>query len=106
MIVPDEKVQRTGLQNRALHKYFSLLAEALNDAGLDMKTVLKPEIDIPWTMESVKNHLWRPIQVIMQDKESTTELTTADPQDIYLVLSRHISEKFGVDVGWPSRRDG
>lgn len=93
---------RTDRQNRALHKYCELLAEALNDAGLDMKTVLKPEVDIPWTKESVKNHLWRPIQTIMIDKASTTEMTTADPGEIYLVLDRHIAEKFGVHVEWPS----
>ncbi len=95
---------RTSQQNKALHKYCELLAVVLNDAGLDMKTVLKPEIDIPWTKESVKNHLWRPIQEIMLDKESTTEMDTSDPSDIYLVLDRHLAEKFGVHVEWPSNR--
>lgn len=94
--------QRTILQNKALHKYFELLANALNDAGLDMKAVLKPDVDIPWTKESVKNHLWRPIQDIMLGKESTTEMSTKDPSEIYHVLDRHISEKFGVHVEWPS----
>ena len=97
--------QRTIIQNKALHKYCELLAEALNDAGLDMKVVLKPEVDIPWTKESVKNHLWRPIQEIMMDKESTTELSTADPAKVYEVLDRHISEKHGVHVEWPSNED-
>jgi hypothetical protein len=36
--------QRTIQQNKALHKYYRELAEALNAAGLDMKTVLKPEL--------------------------------------------------------------
>ena len=79
--------QRTNQQNKALHKYFSMLAEALNDAGLDMKTVLKPEVDIPWTQDSVKTHLWKPIQEIMVDKESTTEMNTVDPNKIYEVLN-------------------
>jgi len=96
--------QRTITQNKAMYKYFELLAEALNDAGLDMKQVLKPEVDIPWTKDSVKNHLWRPIQQVMMDKESTTEMSTADPGDIYLVLNRHIGEKFGIYVPWPSNR--
>ena len=97
--------QRTILQNKALHKYCELLAEALNDAGLDMKVVLKPEVDIPWTKESVKNHLWRPIQLIMMDKESTTEMDTTDPSKIYDVLDRHISEKHGVHIPWPSNQE-
>lgn len=89
-----------------MHVYFGLLADELNNAGLDMKKVLKPSVDIPWTPFSVKDHLWRPIQQAMEGKESTTELTTVDIQDVYLVLSRHISEKFGVNVDWPSKRVG
>lgn len=96
------KEQRTLTQNKALHKYFELLAEALNDAGLDMKTVLKPEIDIPWTKESVKKHLWKPIQEAMLDEVSTTKLDTKDPSKVYMVLDRHLNEKLGVSVPWPS----
>ena len=104
MTVKSKPMKRTNLQNKAMHKYFDMLAEALNEAGLDMKTVLKPEVEIPWTKESVKNQLWRPVQIIMEDKESTTELESAEPSDIYLVLQRHIAEKFGVHVEWPSQR--
>ena len=39
-----------------------MIANALNDAGLDMKKVLKPEIDIPWNTATVKEYLWRPVQ--------------------------------------------
>ena len=41
--------QRTLQQNKALHKYFEILADTLNEAGLDARVVLKPEIEIPWT---------------------------------------------------------
>ena len=96
---------RTLTQNAALHLYLQMLADALNDAGLDMKKTLKPGVEIPWTKESAKKFLWAPIQDAMTSKESTTELDTCEPNDIYLVLSRHISEKFGVSVGWPSREN-
>jgi len=95
--------KRTIKQNKSLHKYCELLAESLNEAGLDMKKVLKPGIDIPWTKESVKKHLWKPIQEVMLDKESTAEMDTKDPSEIYQVLDRHISEKFGVHIPWPNR---
>lgn len=94
--------QRTLSQNRALHLYFTMLAEALNDAGLDMRKVLKPGIDIPWTSKMVKEHLWRPIQKIYLEKKSTTELTTIDPTVIHDILNRHLSEKFGITVEFPS----
>ena len=97
-------MKRTDLQNRSLHLYCEMLAEALNDAGLDMKTVLKPEVDIPWTKESVKEHLYKPILKVMLDKDSTTEMDTVNPSEVYQVLDRHLAEKFGITVEWPSLR--
>jgi hypothetical protein len=93
---------RTIQQNKALHLYCKMLAEALNDAGLDMKKTLKAEIDIPWNKERVKEFLWKPIQEAMTNKMTTTALTTIEPSGIYLVLDRHLSEKFGIHVSWPS----
>lgn len=80
-----------------------MLADVLNDAGLDMKRTLKHDVEIPWTMENVKNHLWRPIQIAMTEKESTTSLDTVEPSQIYEVLTRHLATKHGVIVPpWPS----
>ena len=95
--------QRTILQNKSLHKYYDLLAEELNNAGLDMKKVLKPEVDIPWTTLTVKEFIWRPIQDIMLDKESTTQLNTSEINEIYQVVSRHLAKKFGIDLPFPDR---
>jgi hypothetical protein len=102
--IKKAKKQRTITQNKALHKYLELLADALNDAGYDMKRTLKQEVDIPWNMESAKEYLWRPVQKVLIDQESTTDATTDEYNKIYLVLSKHISEKFGVYVPWPSNR--
>ena len=68
--------QRTLTQNRALHLFCQWLADTLNDAGYDMRKTLRQDVDISWTCESVKEHLWRPIQIAMTDKRSTTEITT------------------------------
>ena len=94
--------QRTILQNRALHLLFTHLAEALNEAGLDMRRTLKPEIDIPWTSENIKEFLWRPIQEAQLSKKSTTELTTKEIDEIFETLNRHISVKFGLHIPFPS----
>ena len=93
--------RRTSLQNRSLHLFCQQLADALNTAGLDMRKTLKHDIEIPWTMENVKNHLWRPIQKAMTEKHSTTEMDSAEPSQIYEVLNRHLGEKFGISVPWP-----
>lgn len=97
--------QRTLLQNKAMYKYFSLLAKALADAGLDAKKTLKPEVSIPWTPEMCKDLLWRPIQIAMTGKHSTTELDTVEPSQIHAVLDLHMGEKFGIHVPFPSEEN-
>lgn len=94
--------QRTPTQNNAMHRYFELLAQALNDAGLDMRRTLKPEWEIPWTAEMVKEHIWRPVQKVMLDRQSTTQLQTIDVGEVYDVINRHMAEKHGVHVPFPS----
>lgn len=95
--------QRTNLQNASLHKYLQMLSDALNDAGYDMKRTLKAEVDIPWTMDNAKNNLWRPIQKALTKKTSSTKPTTKEYVYIYEVLSRHMVDKFGINVPWPSK---
>lgn len=94
--------QRTTQQNRALHAYFQLVSEALNDAGLDMKAVLKPSVDINWSPMTVKDFLWRPVQTLQLGKRSTTEMSTKDIDVIYDTINRHLSEKFGIHIPFPS----
>lgn len=93
-----EEGNRTGQQNRGLHKFCSLLAEALNDAGKDMRVVLKPEYSIPWDTMSVKKHIWKPIMHAMFDKESTTELNkTGEIDKVHKVIMREMGEKHGIE---------
>lgn len=94
---------RTLTQNRALHKFCQMLADKLNEAGLDQKKVLKPEVEIPWTMEAVKEGLWKPVQEAVTGLKSTTKPETSQYSDIYEVLNRHLTTKLGVFVEWPSK---
>ena len=97
-----EPKQRTTTQNAALYKYFELLADELNSAGLSMQRVLKPSIEITWDKNNIKKYLWHEIQEAMYDKRSTTELSTSEVSKVYEVLNRHLGEKFGVHVSFPS----
>jgi len=97
-----EDKQRTLQQNKALHKYFEMLAQELTDAGLDMRRTLKPEVDIPWSGETIKEYIWRPIMTAQLGKESTTELTTSEIDRVFNTITRHLAEKFGVSVEFPS----
>ena len=99
----NDKAKRTLLQNKSMHKYYSMLAEALNSAGWDMRKTLKPGIEIPWTDISVKERLWKPIQDAMYDKQSTTQLETDEVSAVYEVLNRNTASKLGVSVPFPDR---
>jgi len=97
--------KRSQAQNNALHLWLAHLAGVLNDAGLDMKKTLKPQADIPWTADRAKEFLWRPVQKVVLEKESTTEPTASEMVLVYEVLNRHMIEKFDVSVPWPTRRE-
>jgi len=98
-----EEEKRTIQQNKALHKWFELLAEALNDSGLDMKKTLKHDIDIPWTKDMIKKHLWKPVQKAVLNKESTTKLLKVEEIDkVFDVINRQLGTKFNIYQEFPS----
>ena len=94
-------MNRTIPQNRSLHLYCTMLADALNESGQDMRKTLRPEIDIPWGMESIKEQLFKPIALAMFGVSSTTELDTKQISEVYETLNRHTASKLGVSVVWP-----
>lgn len=94
--------KRTLRQSRAIHLMFTQLAQELNEAGFDMKKTLKPEIEIMWNEYMVKEYLWRPIQKAQLGKESTTELTTREIDEVFEVLTRHLGTKLGIQLDFPS----
>lgn len=100
------KKRRTITQNAAMHLYFRQLAEALNDAGLDQRKMLKQSVEMPWSEHSVKEFLWRPIQQAVISKDSTARLNTKEVSMVYDVLNRHLAQKLGVIVAWPEVQDG
>lgn len=97
--------QRTNRQSNSLHLYLEMLSDALNDAGFDMKKVLKQDAEIPWNKDLAKEYLWKPLQLAILGVESTTKPDTTGYSKVYDVLNRHIAEKFGVRVLWPSFMD-
>lgn len=94
--------KRTVQQNKALHKFFELVALQLNEAGLDMRAVLKKDVDIPWGKQSVKDFLWKPIQKALLNKDKTSNLKKKEIDSVYNVLNRHFGEKFGIYQPFPS----
>lgn len=92
---------RTIMQNRALHKYYSMVAAALTDAGLDIKEVIKA--DVSWTMVSVKEIMWKKLQQVLLGKASTTKLKKHEIDVVYGHMNKLLGERFGIYIPFPSR---
>jgi hypothetical protein len=100
----ESQVQRTDAQNRALHKYFELVSDTLNEAGLTVTMILNPGIDIEWNPRLVKELLWRTTQKAVLGKNSTTELTKQkDIDSVYDHMNRHLSLRGVPFIPFPSK---
>lgn len=96
------KDTRTLPQNNALHLYFKLLAEALNESGQDMRAVIRQDIDIPWTPETIKEYLWRPVQKKYLRKQSTASLKKNEIDKVFDIVNKAVGERTGVYVAFPN----
>lgn len=95
--------QRTSQQNRALHKYLSDLANALNEAGVDQKMFIDhlKGWEIPLTPEFLKM-IWKMKQEKMFLTNSTKDLRTEQVSKVYDEINRFTSQEFGVHEPFPS----
>lgn len=100
--IDQNTTPRTDSQNRALHLFFQLLADELNNAGYSVRLVLEKKMEVDWTPRLIKELLWRPAQIAILGKASTTELYKSKDIDVvWEHLNRHLGEKFGVHVPFP-----
>ena len=103
IVIEIKMGKRTTKQNNALHLFCTQLATTLNDAGLDQRIVLKPSVSIDWSLESVKKYLWGSIMLAVTGKEHTSDLDRNEIDKVYMALSSHLGERFGVLVEFPSK---
>lgn len=90
---------RSNAQNRALHMYFAQLAEQLNNAGYTFKNSL--DMEIPFTMELIKETIWKPTQKELFNIKSTTQLTTEMINKLIDVFSLEFGKR-GIYVEFPN----
>lgn len=97
---------RTALQNRALHLFFKMAADALNEIGhtycySDLNGEL---INIRWNEHLFKEFTWKPIQFTMFGIDSTTKLkrNEIDPilDSIFEMFGR-----IGIEINFPNQFD-
>ena len=93
---------RTSQQNKAWHVYETELSQAMYNHGVDMRTFLKEGVEIPPTKEIVHNHITLPLVKAMFGKNSTKELEVHEVDKLYEVINKHIGEKLGLSIPFPS----
>lgn len=97
---------RTGTQNRALHKYLTMVSDELSNQGQTMQNITQKltMIEITPTMEGMKE-IWRAIQKSMFRKKSTAELTTKEINAVYDVMSMWLAKNFEISLPFPNVED-
>lgn len=90
---------RSSAQNRAIHMYMTMIAEQLNNAGYTFTNSL--DIEVPFTMELIKESIWKPVQKELFDIKSTMQLNTERINKMIDVFSLHFGKK-GIYVEFPN----
>ena len=101
-------VGRTRQQQKAIEVYCRQLAEAMNNAGLDQRAVFKTMKDgfqVPWTQETVKDNLLRPIVEAQTGQSSTTGLERDQVSKCYDILNRFTGERLGISMEFPHNKE-
>lgn len=94
---------RTALQNRALHKFFGIIADRLNDLGHEcIVQRLDDLVGMPYTTNLVKENVWKVVQIDLFDIESTTKINTEQINQIADVIIKFYAEK-GIIVDFPRK---
>ena len=99
----EKQNTRTTSQNSALHLFFTIISNQLNEMGLEFHYHgLKGNVlTTRYTPDVVKNYFWRPIQLVLFDIKSTTKINTIQINEIVDVITKYFAEK-GVVIEFPS----
>lgn len=104
--IEKEKGVRSLKQNDAIHLGFQFIADSLNNSGKDMRKVLKPTVDIPWSVKTVKEYLYKPILEAYTAKKSTTEMDKNEPGQVWDIMFKFLGEKHGIEyIEFPHKEE-
>ncbi|MCJ8336759.1 MAG: hypothetical protein MJH10_21465, partial [Epibacterium sp.] len=90
-------------QRNALHVLCRELAEKLNDAGVFIRHPSNEEIEVPFTMESVKLHYFKYTASVLYGTDSTEKLSTKQLTELVEIVLSRIAEVHNVVVFFPTR---
>ena len=99
--------KRSISQNNSIHLYCKMIADTLNDLGctFTFKGLKGMDVEVRYTMQIVKETVWRPIQLALFNKESTKDLTTKEVTEIATPIEAYFAQK-GLDIPFPNKEHG
>lgn len=99
--------QRTNQQRKAIEVYCKLLAEALDREGVTLQNVTAriKKAEIRPTQENIKEVVFKPMCQALLNKQSTTELTTAEVDRVYEMVNAFVGREWGLHIPFPKMED-
>jgi len=95
------KKQRTSRQNRSLHLLFKQTSDALIEAGIDLREIVREEVPIQPTPENIK-WMWKLLQRGLFGNKSTRELKkTGDIEVVYDNFNKILIERTKGQISLP-----
>lgn len=82
---------RTLQQNKLIHVFCNNVASALNNQGKYITDVIQYETQ--WSMQKVKDLIYRPVMEKIYDKKSTTKLNRDELNDIFDTVIKALASK-------------
>ena len=94
---------RTAQQNSALHLFFTMISDQLNEMGMDFKYegVKGMSLSTIHTPNIIKEFIWRPIQIALYNIESTTKIDTNQMNGVIDVITKYFGDK-GIVIEFPN----
>lgn len=100
-----------------------MLATSLNDAGINITAAIERGLlknDVPWTQQNIVEVMARPIMITLWPdgppdddgrviawrdpvRPSTTQLSTVQIGEVWEIINRAVSERFGITAIWASK---
>jgi len=97
---------RTSQQNKALHKWFTLVADLLNENHFYLQISIgniakEKNIEVPWNLTNFKELVWRPAQIAVTAERSSTRIKKGDIDKIFDIINKVIGEQTGLHIPFP-----
>jgi hypothetical protein len=90
-----------------MHKYFELVADALNAGGYTKIAVLAfLKKTMPWSKESVKDDIWRNIMIAVGFGDKTRNLKSNEITKVYEYANQFLTERLEMEsIPFPRKEE-